>query len=73
MMSGDSFSVASSIGGFGQEVQNTNPNPNPAAKKKRNLPGTPGKTYLYTLFLFSFLDIFFLGTLSLFFLDRSRC
>ncbi|KAK4583297.1 hypothetical protein RGQ29_026188 [Quercus rubra] len=41
MMSGDSFSVASSIGGFGQEVQNTNPNPNPAAKKKRNLPGTP--------------------------------
>ncbi|KAM4078244.1 hypothetical protein ACJW30_09G021800 [Castanea mollissima] len=41
MMSGDSFSVASSIGGFAQEVQNTNPNPNPAAKKKRNLPGTP--------------------------------
>ena len=69
MMSGDSFSVASSIGGFGQEVQNTNPNPNPAAKKKRNLPGTPGKTYLYTffsLFFFRFF-FFFLGTLSLFF------
>lgn len=44
MMSGDSFSVPSSIGGFAQE-QNANPNPkpdpNPAVKKKRNLPGTP--------------------------------
>lgn len=44
MMSGDSFSVPSSIGGFPQE-QNANPNPkpdpNPAVKKKRNLPGTP--------------------------------
>ncbi|KAB1223883.1 Zinc finger protein MAGPIE [Morella rubra] len=44
MMSGDSFSVPPSIGGFAQE-QNANPNPkadpNPAVKKKRNLPGTP--------------------------------
>lgn len=42
MVSGDSISIASSIGGFSQE-QNANPNPkpNPAAKKKRNLPGTP--------------------------------
>ena len=24
---------------------NPNPNPNPAAKKKRNLPGTPGNYY----------------------------
>ena len=49
MMSGDSFSVPSPIAGFAQEVvQNANPspkpNPNQALKKKRNLPGTPGKT-----------------------------
>ncbi|KAG6692806.1 hypothetical protein I3842_10G133200 [Carya illinoinensis] len=45
MMSGDAFSLPSSIGGFAQE-QNAIPNPkttdpNPATKKKRNLPGTP--------------------------------
>jgi hypothetical protein len=55
MMSGDSFSVPSSIGGFPQE-QNANPNPkpdpNPAVKKKRNLPGTPGK--LKHVFFFFF-------------------
>lgn len=68
MMSGDSFSVASSIGGFGQEVQNTNPNPNPAAKKKRNLPGTPGKTYFYTLFSLFFFRFFFFEYLAYFFL-----
>ena len=45
-MSGDAFSMAASIGGFVQEQNNANPNtkanPNPV-KKKRNLPGTPGK------------------------------
>ena len=45
MMSGD---VVSSIKGFGQQVDpNPNPNPKPITntvpKKKRNLPGTPGK------------------------------
>jgi len=53
------YSLPSSIRGFPQDnrhqhEQNSNPNPNPnpkpttnnstsAAKKKRNLPGTPGK------------------------------
>ncbi|XP_044484365.1 zinc finger protein JACKDAW-like isoform X1 [Mangifera indica] len=47
MMSGNAFSIASSLGGFPPQVQEQNanpnpkPNPNPAAKKKRNLPGTP--------------------------------
>ncbi|XP_031284447.1 zinc finger protein JACKDAW [Pistacia vera] len=49
MMSGNAFSIPSSFGGFPPQVQvqeqTTNPtakpNPNPAAKKKRNLPGTP--------------------------------
>ncbi|KAJ8899696.1 hypothetical protein K2173_019394 [Erythroxylum novogranatense] len=45
MMSGNAFPMPSSLpAGFAQE-QNANPNPkpnsNPAAKKKRNLPGTP--------------------------------
>ncbi|KAL7248124.1 hypothetical protein ACSBR2_002933 [Camellia fascicularis] len=43
MMSGDVFSIPTSIKGFSQD---SDPNPNPksntiAAKKKRNLPGTP--------------------------------
>lgn len=47
MMSGNVFSIPSSLGGFvHQQEQDANPNPkpnpNPAAKKKRNLPGTPG-------------------------------
>ncbi|CAK7343008.1 unnamed protein product [Dovyalis caffra] len=46
MMSGDAFSLPSSLAGFAQEQNNANPNskPNPnsvAAKRKRNLPGTP--------------------------------
>lgn len=63
MMSGDGFSIIpSAIDGFAQEHQlNANPssqkpNPNnPVAKKKRNLPGTPGKQYssllIYTFFI----------------------
>jgi hypothetical protein len=49
MMSGDAFSLPSSIAGFAQDQNNGNPNANPktnpnqAAKRKRNLPGTPGK------------------------------
>lgn len=45
MMSGDAFSIPSSIPLFAPEEQNANPNPktNPVPKKKRNLPGTPGK------------------------------
>jgi hypothetical protein len=45
MMSGDAFSLPSSIAGFAQDQNNANPkpNPNPVAKRKRNLPGTPGK------------------------------
>ncbi|CAL5387949.1 unnamed protein product [Camellia sinensis] len=44
MMPGDVFSIPTSIKGFSQD---SDPNPNPksntiAAKKKRNLPGTPG-------------------------------
>ncbi|KAF8403033.1 hypothetical protein HHK36_011128 [Tetracentron sinense] len=42
MMSGDGFSFPSSIKGFAQESI-PNPNSNPVVKKKRNLPGTPGK------------------------------
>uniref|UniRef100_A0A2P2M5I4 Uncharacterized protein MANES_08G005700 n=2 Tax=Rhizophora mucronata TaxID=61149 RepID=A0A2P2M5I4_RHIMU len=45
MMSGDVFSMPSSLAGFAPEQNDANPNPkpnpNPAAKKKRNLPGTP--------------------------------
>uniref|UniRef100_A0A5B7BIJ3 C2H2-type domain-containing protein n=1 Tax=Davidia involucrata TaxID=16924 RepID=A0A5B7BIJ3_DAVIN len=44
MMSGDVFSIPSSIKGFALETDaNPNPKPisNPVAKKKRNLPGTP--------------------------------
>ncbi|KAB5552410.1 hypothetical protein DKX38_009721 [Salix brachista] len=47
MMSGDAFSLPSSAAGFSQDQNNANPNPNPktnpnhAAKRKRNLPGTP--------------------------------
>ncbi|KAH8505616.1 hypothetical protein H0E87_012734 [Populus deltoides] len=47
MMSGDAFSLPSSIAGFAQDQNNGNPNANPktnpnqAAKRKRNLPGTP--------------------------------
>ena len=56
MIPGDPFSLSSSIGGFSQE-QNTNPNPKPnpppAAKKKRNLPGTPGKALFFFSFFFS--------------------
>jgi len=45
MMSGDAFSLPSLIAGFAQDQNNANPkpNPNPVAKRKRNLPGTPGK------------------------------
>lgn len=62
-MAGDGFSLPSnSIGWFGHHQTNTNINnsiisstspkpniniPNPSAKKKRNLPGTPGKFYMY--------------------------
>ncbi|RXI01297.1 hypothetical protein DVH24_001531 [Malus domestica] len=52
-MSGDGFSInmSSAIDGFAQDHQlNDNPSgglkpnpPNAVAKKKRNLPGTPGK------------------------------
>lgn len=45
MMAEDGLTLPSSIRGFVQEP-NSNPNPNPSAnpvKKKRNLPGTPGK------------------------------
>ena len=45
-MSGDEFSMPASIGGFVQDQNNANPNPkaNPnPVKRKRNLPGTPGK------------------------------
>ncbi|KAF5750370.1 zinc finger protein JACKDAW-like [Tripterygium wilfordii] len=46
MMSADSFSLSSSLGGFAlqdQQIPNPNPKsiPNSASKKKRNLPGTP--------------------------------
>ncbi|GAV64695.1 zf-C2H2 domain-containing protein [Cephalotus follicularis] len=46
MMSGDTFLVPSSLGGFPPEPNSNpkpkpKPNPTPAAKKKRNLPGTP--------------------------------
>ncbi|KAJ6699141.1 SERINE/THREONINE-PROTEIN KINASE RIO [Salix purpurea] len=47
MMSGDAFSLPSSAAGFSQDQNNANPNPSPktnpnhAAKRKRNLPGTP--------------------------------
>ncbi|KAF5737571.1 zinc finger protein JACKDAW-like [Tripterygium wilfordii] len=42
MMSGDSFSLPSPLGGFVlQDPQIPNPKSNSAAKKKRNLPGTP--------------------------------
>ncbi|KAK4272886.1 hypothetical protein QN277_021380 [Acacia crassicarpa] len=42
MMSGDPFSLSTSIGGFPpQQNPNPNPNPKPNPKKKRNLPGTP--------------------------------
>ena len=45
-MAGDAFSIPASIGGFVQDQNNANPNSkdnlNPA-KKKRSLPGTPGK------------------------------
>ena len=49
MMSGDLFSVSPSIKGFVPE-SDANPNPkpdtNPSEKKKRNLPGTPGSSFL---------------------------
>ncbi|KAK2972142.1 hypothetical protein RJ640_007203 [Escallonia rubra] len=45
MMSGDVFSIPSSIKGLPQEAADANPNPksnsNQALKKKRNLPGNP--------------------------------
>lgn len=51
MMSPDAFnSIASTIRGLADQEPNPNPNPNPnptpnpAVKKKRNLPGTPGKS-----------------------------
>ena len=46
MMSQDGLSIPSTTSGLAQEP---NPNPNRTAnpvKKKRNLPGTPGK-YIY--------------------------
>lgn len=47
-MSGDVFSVPNSAAAkvFPQELEanpNTKPTSNPSAKKRRNLPGTPGK------------------------------
>lgn len=45
MMSGNAFTIPSSLGGFVHQEQNPNPNPKlnqAASKKKRNLPGTPG-------------------------------
>lgn len=47
MMSGDPFCLPT-LGGVFDEAHNPNPNPNKSAinhgaKKKRNLPGTPGK------------------------------
>ena len=45
MMAEDGLTLPSSIRGFVQE-SNPNPSPNPSpnpVKKKRNLPGTPGK------------------------------
>ena len=62
MMSGsshDAFSSApSSLPGFVQQ-HNANPNPkpnnnpNPSTKKKRNLPGNPGKAYPIVFFYFN--------------------
>ena len=49
MIPDDPFPLSTSSGVFSQE-QNTKPNPKPnpppAAKKKRNLPGTPGAPFL---------------------------
>lgn len=59
MMAEDGLTLPSSIRGFVQEP-NSNPNPNPSAnpvKKKRNLPGTPGKND-FTLLLHTFLQFF---------------
>ncbi|KAK7825951.1 protein indeterminate-domain 2 [Quercus suber] len=63
MMSEDGIPVPSTVGGFVQEL-NSNPNPNPNSiplKRKRSLPGTPGKhLFLYLLHtqLFSFLCVY---------------
>lgn len=63
MMSEDGLSIPSTIKGLAQELSSS-PNPNPNAdnqlKRKRNLPGTPGKCIfistlqLHTLHFFSF-------------------
>lgn len=51
MMSEEAVPVPSTMRGFVPAEPNSNPNPNPntnpALRKKRNLPGTPGK-YIYT-------------------------
>lgn len=66
-MSEDGIPVPSTVGGFVQEL-NSNPNPNPNSiplKRKRSLPGTPGKhLFLYLLHtqLFSFLFFVFMLT-----------
>lgn len=77
MMSGDGFSInmPSAIDGFAQEHQlNANPSvlkpnpPNPVAKKKRNLPGTPGKQPT----AISFIILYFNFQLMLFILRRAQ-
>lgn len=85
MMSEDGIPVPSTVGGFVQEL-NSNPNPNPNSiplKRKRSLPGTPGKhLFLYLLHtqLFSFLCVYVNKIYSHIFLSklifcwiRSRC
>ncbi|KAF8397667.1 hypothetical protein HHK36_016588 [Tetracentron sinense] len=72
MMSGDGFSVPSSIIGFTQEpnlIPNPNPsfNANPVVKKKRNLPGTPGKQASSSYFTSSSDSLFLLLFLYLVF------
>lgn len=55
MMSGDPFSLSTSIGGFfPQQTPTTNPNPKPNPKKKRNLPGTPGTLILHHIIILLF-------------------
>lgn len=51
MMSGDMFSIPSSIRTFAPDPDaNPNNNLKPAPKKKRNLPGTPGKQACFLIF-----------------------
>lgn len=61
MVSGNTFSsIPSTLGGLPPQGQkqstnpNPKPNPNPASRKKRNLPGTPGKYIKFKAFFYSF-------------------